>query len=136
MILKTNILILSYNFDKKNCCKPWQHYSCQMFVNETLNNTIHKYAQNSNRKNGWCIEWEYNYFSCLFYYLFLFISLFFSFEGEEKYKIINGNQEMENEFIVGRKRKCIEGQLLNKIKEIDLEFGHSEEYITRIFFKS
>ena len=39
---------------------------------------------------------------------------------------------MENEFIAGRKNKSVLwGQLLNKIKEIDPEFGHSKEQITR-----
>ena len=43
---------------------------------------------------------------------------------------------MENEFIAERKNKSVLwGQLLNKIKEINLEFefGHSKEQITRKF---
>ena len=43
---------------------------------------------------------------------------------------------MENEFIAGRKnRSVLWGQMLNKIKEIDPEFSHSKEQITRTFLK-
>ena len=41
---------------------------------------------------------------------------------------------MENDFIAGKKNKSmLWGQVLNKIKEIDTEFGHSKEQITRTF---
>ena len=65
-------------------------------------------------------------FHIFFYHLFLFILLFFSLEVEGKCKIIINNQVRN-----GKNKSVMWGQLLNKIKEIDPEFGHSKEQITR-----
>ena len=66
-------------------------------------------------------------------YFILFILLFFSVKSERKnVKLsIRTKPEMENGFIAGKHKSILWGQVLNKIKEIDPEFSHSKEQITR-----
>ena len=81
-------------------------------------------------------EWVQHFYIFFFIiYSYLFYS-FLSLEGEEKHVklLIRTKLEMENTFIAGRKNKSVLwGQVLNKIKEIDPEFSHSKEQITRNF---
>ena len=65
----------------------------------------------------------------------LFISLFLSLKVKENVKLLIPTRlEMDNKFIDGRYNKSVLwGQLRNKIKAIDPEFGHSKEQIARKF---
>ena len=75
---------------------------------------------------------EYKNF-IFFHCLFLFILFFLGFEGEGKNikLLIKTRLEIENVIMAGRKNKNVMwGQVLN-IKEIDPEFSHYKEQITK-----
>ena len=100
-------------------CITALHFMSIVFINVTLNHTM-------------CI-WQYKNF--IFYfniYSYLYYAFLASKVKENVKLLISTRLEMKNEFIAGRKNKnAFWSQLLNKIKEIDPEFGHSKEQITR-----
>ena len=79
--------------------------------------------------NEW-VQIDILYFFIIIYSYFILYLYLFHRMWRKTCKIIDkkqeNEQEMENEFIAGRKNKSLLwGQMLNKIKEIDPEFNHS-----------